>query len=130
MKFEIKSIREELSEVRDEIESFLITHLYEEEEFIQLILIGLYEVMVNAGEHGNKFDPNKNVIITTAITKKFVKFTVEDEGEGFDWESILERDLNIENLNDRGKGVLIAKKCFDFVYYVKGGKRAVLIKLR
>lgn len=46
------------------------------------------ELLVNAQEWGNKFDPSKHVKIRYHRTDDFEEYTITDEGEGFDTEKI------------------------------------------
>ena len=48
------------------------------------LFVALDEAFVNAVKHGNKFDAQKLVRITAEVSKQEAKFTIEDEGEGFD----------------------------------------------
>src|SRR5215470_7037016 len=48
------------------------------------LFVALDEAFVNAVKHGNKNDLTKLVRITAELTPQEARFTVEDEGEGFD----------------------------------------------
>ncbi|MEP6788250.1 MAG: ATP-binding protein, partial [Acidobacteriota bacterium] len=52
------------------------------------LFVALDEAFVNAVKHGNKFDAQKLVRITAEVSKQEAKFTIEDEGEGFDVNNI------------------------------------------
>ena len=52
------------------------------------LFIALDEAFVNAVKHGNKFDKNKIVRVSAEVSPKEARFTIEDEGEGFDVDSI------------------------------------------
>ena len=55
------------------------------------LFIALDEAFVNAVKHGNKFDNTKLVKISSDVSTKEARFTIEDEGEGFDVNAILIR---------------------------------------
>ena len=61
------------------------------------LFVALDEAFVNAVKHGNKFNLEKNVRIIAEITPKEARFTIEDEGEGFDVSSIPD-PTDLENL--------------------------------
>ena len=47
------------------------------------LFIALDEAFVNAIKHGNKFDAEKIVRISAEVSPTEARFTIEDEGEGF-----------------------------------------------
>jgi serine/threonine-protein kinase RsbW len=92
------------------------------------LFIALDEAFVNAVKHGNKFDAAKNVRITAEVSPKEARFTVEDEGEGFDVNSIPD-PLDPENLfKTSGRGVLLIHNIMDEVHYNERGNRLEMIK--
>jgi serine/threonine-protein kinase RsbW len=92
------------------------------------LFIALDEAFVNAVKHGNKNDPTKLVRITAELSSKEARFTVEDEGEGFDVEQIPDpRDP--ENLfKSSGRGVLLIYNIMDKVEYNARGNRLTMVK--
>ena len=52
------------------------------------LFIALDEAFVNAVKHGNKNDPTKLVRVGAELSPKEAIFTIEDEGEGFDVQTI------------------------------------------
>src|SRR5437763_15229667 len=52
------------------------------------LFVALDEAFVNAIKHGNKFDASKNIRIAADVSKDEARFTIEDEGEGFDVNNI------------------------------------------
>lgn len=92
------------------------------------LFVALDEAFVNAVKHGNKFDPSKLVRITAEVSKAEAKFTVEDEGDGFDVNSIPD-PLDPENLfKTSGRGVLLMYNIMDEVMYNDRGNRLTMIK--
>lgn len=92
------------------------------------LFIALDEAFVNAVKHGNKNDPTKLVRITAELSSKEARFTVEDEGEGFDVDQIPDpRDP--ENLfKSSGRGVLLIYNIMDKVEYNARGNRLTMVK--
>ncbi len=92
------------------------------------LFIALDEAFVNAVKHGNKNDHSKLVRITAELSAKEARFTVEDEGEGFNVQEIPDpRDP--ENLfKTSGRGVLLIYNIMDEVKYNERGNRLTMVK--
>jgi len=92
------------------------------------LFIALDEAFVNAVKHGNKFDATKLVRITAEVSTKEARFTIEDEGEGFNVAEIPD-PTNTENLfKTSGRGVLIIHNVMDEVRYNERGNRLEMVK--
>lgn len=92
------------------------------------LFVALDEAFVNAVKHGNKFDAQKLVRITAEVSNKEARFTIEDEGEGFDVNSIPD-PLDPENLfKTSGRGVLFIYNIMDEVKYNDRGNRLTMVK--
>jgi len=92
------------------------------------LFIALDEAFVNAVKHGNKFDATKLLRITAEVSPKEARFTIEDEGEGFNVAEIPD-PTNVENLfKTSGRGVLIIHNIMDEVRYNERGNRLEMIK--
>lgn len=92
------------------------------------LFVALDEAFVNAVKHGNKFNAQKLVRITAELSTREASFTVEDEGEGFDVNSIPD-PLDPENLfKTSGRGVLFIYNIMDEVKYNERGNRLTMVK--
>lgn len=131
-------------ELTDEIKTMTIhSHLDQIKDVIKLVLydmnkygfdnneiydmrLTLDELLVNAIEHGNKFDKAKHVFISYKFSNdgKKVAIEIEDEGEGFDHENIREPDI----LSMRGRGISITKKLVNEMKYSNGGRKVAISK--
>lgn len=77
------------------------------------ILVASTEAVINAIQHGNRYNPNKNVILKIIAKSDKIIVSVADEGEGFD-PSTLEDPRTPENiLKERGRGIFIIKELSD-----------------
>ncbi len=118
---EMKSTMKDLDYSHDEIEK---------------LGIALDEMCINAFTHGNKEDTGKAVSITEYIDCKEVIIAIEDEGEGFDPDSITDPVANLETIMERdieeefthGRGIWITKDFLDSVAYNEKGNKVTLIK--
>jgi serine/threonine-protein kinase RsbW len=92
------------------------------------LFVALDEAFVNAVKHGNKYDAQKLVRITAEVSKQEARFTIEDEGEGFDVKNIPD-PLDPENLfKTSGRGVLFIYNIMDEVSYNDRGNRLTMVK--
>src|SRR5688500_18252951 len=92
------------------------------------LFVALDEAFVNAVKHGNKFDARKLVRISADVSMKEAKFTIEDEGEGFDVNAIPD-PLDPANLfKTSGRGVLLIYNIMDEVKYNERGNRLTMVK--
>ena len=92
------------------------------------VFIALDEAFVNAVKHGNKYDHRKLVCVTAEISRQEARFTVEDQGEGFDVSAVPD-PLDPANLfKTSGRGVLLMYNIMDEVKYNKRGNKLELVK--
>ena len=88
------------------------------------INVVLTEAMVNAIRHANEGDPDKSVEVRITITDQELLIQVFDSGQGFDLTTIKDPVFdNIEQIEDRGRGVYIIRSLMDSVIYrkIEGG---------
>ena len=92
------------------------------------LFVALDEAFVNAVKHGNKYNAEKLVRIVAEVSKDEARFTIEDEGEGFNVNEIPD-PRNPENLfKTSGRGVLFIYNIMDEVKYNERGNRLTMIK--
>jgi anti-sigma regulatory factor (Ser/Thr protein kinase)/CheY-like chemotaxis protein len=100
------------------------------------------EILLNAMEHGGKFDPNQYVEITYLRTKRAVTCRVKDPGEGFSFEELQHAAIKNppgdlfshiayreeKGIRVGGYGMLLAEKLVDELMYGEQGNDVILIK--
>ncbi|MCZ7584332.1 MAG: ATP-binding protein [Deltaproteobacteria bacterium] len=120
------------------------------------IRLGLYEILINAIEHGSleidfetktkaleqehylhvlqerRAEPrfaDRSVTVEMKVEKGACRFIVTDEGNGFDWRHWMDGfdELNIPGAH--GRGILMTRFYFDEVHYNDHGNEVVLVKL-
>lgn len=90
------------------------------------IMISVTECISNAIVHGNKGDKNKLVHLELRMEEDQLKFTIQDEGEGFDI-SMLPDPTEPENIEKPGgRGIFLIRHLSDDVRFENGGKTAIL----
>jgi serine/threonine-protein kinase RsbW len=86
------------------------------------IMIAVTEAVNNAIKHGNQNNSRKNVSLALALEEGVIKFRVEDEGNGFDYEHLPD-PTSPENLEKPGgRGIFLMKHLADEVVFGEKGK--------
>jgi serine/threonine-protein kinase RsbW len=93
------------------------------------VRLALEEAVVNAIRHGNKLDPEKKIFVSYLVEDARITISVEDEGPGFDLDSVPDPTAE-ENLEaDHGRGILLMRVYMDEVVYNEKGNRVTLTKM-
>ncbi len=96
----------------------------------EMFILCLSELVANAIEHGNRFDPGRRVKVEVVRTEAYLLGAVEDEGEGFNWQEKVERPLELEGEEERGRGIAITRLCCAQLCYNNRGNRVeFMVKL-
>ncbi len=86
------------------------------------IMIAVTEAVNNAIKHGNQNNKKKNVHLSLSLQDSLIKFTVKDEGEGFDFEQLPDPTAP-ENLEKPGgRGIFLMKHLSDEVLFRENGR--------
>ena len=96
------------------------------------ILVAASEAVNNAIAHGNKNDPAKNVTLDVEYNDKVIVISVEDEGGGFNPDSIPDPLLPENLLKPSGRGIHIIKSLMDrvdFEFTPRGTKVIMRLKI-
>jgi DNA-binding NarL/FixJ family response regulator len=100
------------------------------------------EMLLNAMEHGGKFDPERRIEIAYLRARHVVLIRIQDPGEGFSFQENLDTAANnppddpLRHLKHReaqgirpgGYGILLAKNLVDELFYGEKGNDVLLIK--
>ncbi|HKP45564.1 MAG TPA: ATP-binding protein [Pyrinomonadaceae bacterium] len=92
------------------------------------LYVALDEAFVNAVKHGNKNDPTKLVRVGADLSPGEACFTIEDEGEGFDVQTIPDPRDPANLFKSSGRGVLLIYNIMDEVEYNAQGNRVKMVK--
>lgn len=90
------------------------------------IMISVTECISNAIIHGNQGDKNKLVHLELALEDELLLFTIQDEGDGFDYNELKDPTApeNIEKPG--GRGIFLIKHLSDDVKFEENGTKTVL----
>ena len=117
----IPSIKENVSVVESFIEN-IGEKIKIQEAIYGNVLVSVTEAVNNAIVHGNKEDKNKKVRLGLKQNKKSVRFVVEDEGLGFDYNNLPD-PTNPKNLEKiKGRGIFLIKSLSDKTTFKQGGR--------
>ncbi len=126
-----KKLHLELENRLDELERLrrVVCEFAADSDIAYRAAAGVHELAINAIAHGNKFDPDKKVIIDITAGPWYLKATVEDQGEGFNWQRQLARNLMDKNHEEKTIGLsLVYGLCSLFFYNERGNKATLIVK--
>ena len=70
----------------------------------------LDEAIINAMEHGNRWNPEKEIMIRLCCNGNSAELIIGDEGDGFNYQGRHEKTINEKYSDIRGRGILLIKK--------------------
>ena len=108
----------------------------------QAVVAAFREILLNAMEHGGRFDSGHYVEISFVRMRRAVVCRVKDPGEGFSLEELRHAAINsppddplshlaireAQGLRPGGFGLLLAKKLVDELIYSERGNDVLLVK--
>jgi anti-sigma regulatory factor (Ser/Thr protein kinase) len=106
------------------------------------VAIASREMLLNAMEHGGKFDPQRRIEIAYLRARLVVLIRIKDPGEGFSLEKNLDTAANnpqddplrhqkhreAQGIRPGGYGILLARNLVDELFYGEKGNDVLLIK--
>ena len=102
-----KSCKERIiNKIKDSLSSMQVIPLIDEKDF-NLILD---EAIINAMEHGNRWDPDKEIMIQLCFNGKTAELLICDEGSGFDYNGKNSKTPEKPHPDIRGRGIMLIKK--------------------
>ena len=118
--FTFPSTMDHIDEVIIEAIDYLYLKMVNIKKHAFSINLVLREGLTNAVRHGNLSNPEKNVKLLLDVSENpIVKFAIEDQGDGFNWQEAKENDLPEDE--DHGRGIIIIDSYFSsYTYNDKG----------
>lgn len=96
------------------------------EDYYGNILVAVTEAVNNAIYHGNKSNPGKTIDIQFKSKKDALQFTISDQGEGFDFDTLPD-PTDPQNLEKpHGRGVFLMRKLAEKVEFSENGASVTL----
>lgn len=143
----LKEVNKALDDVFEDIKPFF------NESDAKECLLGVYELLVNAIEHGNlgityemkkkwldediydqefqrltKENQDKKVLLSVLIEDDTLVATITDEGKGFDMKKQVEKQSEDNILRESGRGLIIVKHFFEVLVYNEIGNQVTIVK--
>jgi serine/threonine-protein kinase RsbW len=99
-----------------------ISRFREADETNFAIELALREALANAILHGNQQNSDKRVQVKCrCATNGDVSVTIEDEGHGFEYDSVPDPTSPANRLQPRGRGIYLMRTLMDEVQFEQGG---------
>jgi len=89
----------------------------------------LDEAITNGMEHGNLWNPDKELLVELYHDKTFLYLYVRDQGRGFDKKIILERLRKPPDLSPRGRGIVIMHNFSQLEWNESGNELVLQLKI-
>ena len=86
------------------------------------IMVAVTESVNNAIRHGNKSNKDKNVTISLSLNDKLLKFRIQDEGDGFDYQNLPDPTAPENISKPGGRGIFLMRHLSDEVKFVDDGR--------
>jgi serine/threonine-protein kinase RsbW len=90
------------------------------------VLIAVTEAVNNAIQHGNKENGKLQIDVSVLDSTKSICFSVQDEGQGFDYKHLPDPTAPENILKENGRGIFLMKNLADKVEFVGGGNKVSL----
>lgn len=121
-KLELESTIENIKEVEKLVDQVCADYKIKE-DYYGNILIAVTEAVNNAIIHGNKQNPEKTFSVIFNPGEDRLVFSVEDQGDGFDFNNLPD-PTDPENLEKpNGRGVFLMKNLADKIEFENNGRK-------
>jgi serine/threonine-protein kinase RsbW len=117
-KVSLQSDLSRLSEIEFLVED-IMRQFKIKEDFAGIISVPLNECVQNAVIHGNKCDKDKKVTVEVLLEKSKLSFSVTDEGQGFDYDAVLQKEIEQRKEN----GLLLVEMLTEDLSFSLNGSR-------
>jgi serine/threonine-protein kinase RsbW len=121
----LQSRFDELERAVNETESFFAAVIDDDELVYKLVLL-MSEAVTNAIEHGSAGAETQRVDVWLETTEAEARVIVEDEGGGFQRESVRDPLAPDNLMDDGGRGIFLMESMADDVTWSHGGRRVTL----
>ena len=88
------------------------------------------EAVINAILHGNREDSTKRVLVEVDLEGQDFVVRIEDEGEGFDPDSLPDPTAPENLLRPSGRGIFMMRQVADSIEYSFTSKRGTVVTMR
>lgn len=126
LKIEIPSLTENIRIVESFIDN-VKDKFHINDDIYGNIMVAVTEAVNNAIRHGNNSDKSKNVTLSVECEGNRMRFFIEDQGNGFDYENLPDPTApeNLDKLS--GRGIFLMKHLADEVKFYNEGRKTELV---
>jgi len=100
------------------------------QEDIFAVHLALEEAFLNAVQHGNKMDPDKEIKIDYSVSLDKVEISMTDEGNGFDPDAVPDPRCDENLYKPEGRGLLLMRSYMDVVEFNERGNRVRMVRYK
>ena len=114
----------------NEVERFvqdLVKRLNIDPNLYPNILISLTEAVNNAMQHGNRYDDDKEILVSYHEKPNQILLTISDEGSGFDPYEVPDPTTEDHVEVEGGRGVFLMKQLTDEIHFLDHGRTVELM---
>jgi serine/threonine-protein kinase RsbW len=126
---ELPSLPTAVEELSKKIVSELTEKNFGDSE-VFAVRLALEEAFINAIEHGNQFDCDKNVEIKYVLDDQKIEISIKDQGPGFNRGCVPDPRKDENLFKTSGRGLLLIETYMDEISYNKKGNCLRMIKYR
>lgn len=94
------------------------------------LVMSVREAVINAILHGNREDSTKRVLVEVDLEGPDFVVRIEDEGEGFDPDSLPDPTAPENLLRPSGRGIFMMRQFADSIEYSFPSKRGTVVTMR
>ncbi len=122
----IPSVIENIRLVESFVENLKMRFSIDDEVFGN-IMVAVTESVNNAIQHGNQMDRTKNVRLSFHPSESQLRFTISDEGGGFNYADLPDPTAPDNLLKPGGRGIFLIRNLSDQVHFDDNGRKIELI---
>ncbi len=94
------------------------------------LVMSVREAVINAIKHGNREEPGKRVLMAMDLEGEDLVVRVEDEGRGFDPDSLPDPTAPENLLRPSGRGIFMMRQFADSIEYSFPSERGTVVTMR
>jgi len=98
------------------------------DSFLFDVRLACEEALINAVKHGNKNQKEKKVVLSFDIIDKGIVISVEDEGQGYNYQQLPDPRHVSNLLRTGGRGLFLIRKMMDKVEFNQKGTKITMTK--
>lgn len=94
------------------------------------MVMSVREAVINAIKHGNREEPGKRVLMALDLEGEDLVVRVQDEGRGFDPDSLPDPTAPENLLRPSGRGIFMMRQFADSIEYSFPSERGTVVTMR